>query len=776
MALTPAFNEPDEPEPAESVASEGPADTETSPTAAGAEPVSNPEVDDAALIQEFERALEIPSHLEPWFRRFQEDREYLNELCMLIDEDDTVATNYILRNQYVLLSQINARDPDIAITPKDLLELPPPPPPMPMLPPIGGMPLPGLAPAMPPLPMPGMPPMPMIPPPPTEKETLSKFGATCERVVKHFMDQAKMRRVLDGLFQDTLTCGIGWLKVVYQEDYQRDALGYKRHDDQLDKFAQLRYLREQYDAGNIPAGSSEYKELVDVNDTCKAYITGQIAADLAQTPPITAPQTSLFDGQPVTDAMGNPVMPPPDPRVTRLEALNAQQWLPLQEVPEVDRYRGFTLEQVMPDDMRWDWSIVRPEDVHHGDHIAQRLFMSREQIGKKFGVTGDELNACTAIEGGKARASAKSGRGAEDPADRSDPDAKALGDRCAIWELQSKKTGRVYVWASGMKRFLRNYVPSVTPDCFYTINPFYFNRVTGRFIPLSDTRMQMPLQDEINLMRTHEREARRACYPKIIVGQGLFAKGEKAKLENAHPYAVIEIKKANEVAKSLHEIQPPTIRPELYDTSRATREMEIMAGIPQQAAGTMGGSDSATEAAIANEKMGEQTDRRRATIEAFIHDIVMMILQMGVEVIDPDTALKIAGDGGVWPLIDRKKLFYNLQLNVRAGSTGKPDASKKLDTIQKIVEIATATGQAGTINLRGLLEEIVAHAGVYINLDKILPPMLPGMAPGLPGMPGMGGPGMPAGASGPMGAPPMTGPRPPEQIPGSPAAVMSKAA
>jgi hypothetical protein len=740
---------------------------------------------DASLISRFEQMVRVPEHLEDWYRRFQEDRDYVNELCMLLDDQDTVATNYVLRNQYVLMSQLHNSDPDISIVPRDLLKLTPPPI---MLPGPMGM----------PMPMPGMMPPPApgdivapgaAPGPDQEMQSLALFGATAERVIKHYLDQASARRVFDGILQDTFTCGIAWLKVVYQEDFARDALGNIRQDDQQIKFAQYRYLRELFDASLIDENCPEYKEMVDVNNTIKAYLTGQIEDDLKMNPPDAGGPMQGPDGMPMPPGPdGMMPMAPVDPRIAHLESLANDGWVPLEEVPDPGRFRGFVLEQVMPEDLRHDWNVMRPEEIHiMGEWMAQRVFMLREQFGRKFQVTPEEMLEPLAMDGsgnpvGANRHTAK-GNSTEAPGDRSDLEATKNGDRVAVWEFQNKKTGRVYVWAMGMKRFVRNYVPVVRPKNFFTIFPFYFNRVSGRVLPLSDVRLQMSQQDEINLLRTHEREARRACYPKIIVGKGLFLKGEKAKLENAMPYAVIEMQRATDIAKSLHEVQPPTFHAELYDVSKAIRELEIMAGIPQSAMGTMAGADSATEAAISNERMGEQADRRRAMFEAFIHDIAWCIGEMAVEVIDPDTAIKIAGKGGFWPYIDRSKLFNMLQLKVRAGSSGKPDAGKQLEFCGKIIDMATATGQVAQLNLRGLLEEVMKVSGVYLNLDKILPP-LPSMAPlggqpplpGLPGMPAPGGApaGDPLAGPGP-GAPPMMTPRPPEKIPGSPAAALAKA-
>ncbi len=208
------------------------------------------------------------------------------------------------------------------------------------------------------------------------------------------------------------------------------------------------------------------------------------------------------------------------------------------------------------------------------------------------------------------------------------------------------------------------------------------------------------------------------------------------------------------------------IDPALYDKSDAVREIEISAGIPQQAAGGVGGAEFATEVAVANQQMGVQADRRRSVIEELIHDVNECVIEMALQLFPEENIKAMAGVGAVWPLIDRDHLWRQLHVVILPGMSGKPDTEKVL---AKWTQFADLMNRLGLVcNSMEVGRKIVDELDLGIDFDRfvmmpapVAPPggEDPNAAPKADSAPAAGAPG--------AGAPPMaerSGPPAPTQV------------
>lgn len=705
------------------------------------EETGEPTEAETALLSKFTESLKIPAYLETWYDRFEEDRAYVNEDCMLIDEEDTVATNYILRNQYVVGNQINFKDPAVGVSPIEQLW--------------GIAPMTGEEQTVPP-------------------QTIA-FAATNRILLNQQIRWMNFKRVMNGASQDAMTVGISYLKLRVQEDHMRDPIGYKREDDHLDNVKRLQRLQKEFTEEAFDDSSEQYQEMVDLMEQARQFLQGEVNEQMRTQPVQQIPIFDPMTGMPALDEMGQQrtQSDPNDPRMARLAQIGEPgAMLDMTLLPEVPHYIGYTLEQVLPEDVRFDFgSVIRPEDFYDSETVHSRVYMDKDTIKDKWGVTDEYF---TKMKGSSlpGRFSGKKGRARgsdEDPGKRRDIEADQLDGKYAVWETQHRPTGTVYVWIAGCRGFLTKYVPEVTWHKWFNIFPVYFNRVTGRFLPISDTRLVMQLQDEANTIRTHEREARKSSYPRFIVKAGLFSKKEKDKFERAAPYSITEAQKADQIKDSIHEVAPVKFVAQLYDISKTTREMELMMGVPQQAAGAVGGAKFATETAIADKQMAVQSDNRRSFLDDTMGDIVTAMSEMNNILYDEERVKQIVGPGAYWPALGRTKLFFQVKIEIIPGSSGRPDVDKKLKVLQDVTAVIANLSAIPLINLNYVVPEILKAAEMF-ELDPkkmfIAPPLM-GPPMSMPGA-SSGGKGTPAPKSGPQGgAPPMSDPRGPVNMPGS---------
>lgn len=675
---------------------------------------------DCAKIAAFEKLVEIPSWCQDTFRAMDDDARYVAEECQYAnkDDEDSVSTNYILRNQWVLISQIYARNPTARIQPSPM----------------------------------------MGPQPPG----LQEFAKTLEIVAKRLTDEAGFRGKLGGAIQDVQTHGIAWLKVTTQSDLAKDALGQARHDDQLDNIARLQALMAEYQNGDFDERSQEYADLRDLEDTVRQYLAGNIREDLARNPPMPISQI---------DAMGMETLAPDpaDPRLQQLSSLeDPNAAVEPTMLPEVPVFMGINIDEVIPADIRFDWSITRPEDFYNAAWVAHRVYMSGDDITIRWAVEAEDLQAIK--DKMKSSAGKRRTAGDENQANRLNlmGSEKVMNDLLAVWEFWDKATNRRYVWVEGMDHFLVNEVVRNSWHRFFPFFPLIFNRVTGRFLPVSDVALQRPLQEEINRKRTQFNEATGAAQPRYVVAAGAISDDEKAKLEQALAYSVTELQHPDTV--DIKELIPMKIDPMLYDKSDAVREIEISAGIPQAAAGGVGGAEFATEVAVANQQMGVQADRRRTVIEELIRDVNECVIEMALQLFPEENIRALAGEGAVWPLIDRDHLWRQLHVVIMPGMSGKPDADKVLAKWTQFADLMNRLGLV--VNGIEVGRKIVDEMDLGIDFDRYVmqAPMPVGPAgPGGPGAPSApGAPKIPAAGAPGAGAPPMTersgGPPRPESV------------
>ena len=694
-----------------------------------------------SLVTNFNTMVKVAPFLQRWYEQFDRDRKYVNEECLLIDDEDVVTTNYILRNQTVLLANLYARDPAIAWKPGAIIGEHPP--------------------------------------------LLAQYGKTLEIFCAKMNEEIELKRLLRAGVQDASTVGWQAYKLSPQEDPKLDPIGSRRQNDQLDNLARYQWLKKRESANQFNADDALAQELKDLEKLVLAYMQDQIEAELISNMPQQVPIMDPMTGQPAL----NPVTGEPltetdlnDPRLQRLEQLKQGQMPEGADIPEIARFIGFNLDPIQAEDFRFDWTVSSPEGLYNGEWIAHRVFMSYDKFGSTFDVTPTEIgNIVLYGPDGRQMAADKrwtkagpisaSWYDSEGPSDRRTMETNANMGRCAVWELWHKGQGRVYVWVEGMPRFLRNEIPQITGRRWYTFYVLGFNRVTGRAVPLSDTALTRQLQDELNRRRTLEAEAQKAAFPRIFIKRGSLLEGEKEEIENSSPYQVIELSSPDDVNKAFSESKPLPFDPKLYARDETRMELEMMSGISRNAAGS-GEGDLATTAAIANEQMGVQTDYRRSLLEELIFDIDYDIAFMANQFFPEENIKAICGNGAYWPMLEREQFLRYLKLTVRSGSTGRPDAEKNLKVYEMLANMTQALGLP--LDGEALLEDIMYDMGKsdwkkYLMTSE---KMMLKMAQGKP-VPGMG-PGPGGAAPGPSpGGPPVGNGAQPNPTPGGGAPTMA---
>lgn len=712
----------------------------------------------AAQILKYEERIEAPEDVKAEMETWEETRRYVHTDAMLLDEEDAVGTNFVLRNQHVAVSLIRPEAPAPRILPRRWM-----PPPESANKPL------------------------QYPP------TLLAYAKTHEIIVEFQQRKGGLVDIVNGMIQDAITLPIAWLKMRLQEDFEKDPLGYGRNNDQLDLLKRYQRLKRDFDEGLFDNTCDRYAEMVDAGKTIRAFVLMDMRARMEE-----ESEPMMKDGMPVLDERGEEVRIGAGDLQARIRALLAdpEALLEVSDLPEVAHYVGYCWQQVDPEDLRYDWNIRRPEDLRYARWMAHRVWMTPADIREKWGVKDADIeNAKRFGDDGNDTPAKRAGNG-EDPeyAGKDDSernrepgssveDEDGRGDTLAVWEYWDRVQGRVYRWVQGCDFFLDNFVPVALSSRFFPFFPLIFNRVTGKLTGPSDTDLQRPLQDESNRMRTWQREAQKSAHPRWMVTKGLLRPSEKQRFEQALPYSLTEAERADELAKNIFPIIPPDYNPALYDRSPTVMEMQQMAGIPAAALGAGNVGMTATSDAITNQSMSKQTRERRRAVKALYAAVYEAMIEINAQILPEANVFQIAGVGGVWPEINRQQILTFFVVEAQAVLDDDEERAKQLSAWVNLATIAKQMGlpldpipvTKELLELMGIRDNIGRFLSVPALMQSMGVPAVAGAAPagGPPGSP----PGLEAeptaqGAQGAAGGSPgggMTAPPAPESIPNSPA-------
>jgi hypothetical protein len=276
------------------------------------------------------------------------------------------------------------------------------------------------------------------------------------------------------------------------------------------------------------------------------------------------------------------------------------------------------------------------------------------------------------------------------------------------------------------------------PQQFFPFHILQFNRVTGEFFGPSDLELLRPLQEELNMLRTHDREARKSAYPRYMVTKGLLGKRAKHDMRMAAPYSVIEVEKANEVKANIHELTPASYAPTLYDGGRARTDFEMMSGMSSAGLGGASSGATATAEAIANQQLGVQSDRRKDIVTEFLQRIYKAMTEINAQLLGGNNAKMLAGPGADWlaDSMTREQILGDFMLEVEAAPNSAAERQQDLQNLNTLASMAASLGMPANrlqLFLDGIrLMGVRANPSRYIDINALMNPQPmgePGSAP-----------------------------------------------
>jgi hypothetical protein len=429
-----------------------------------------------------------------------------------------------------------------------------------------------------------------------------------------------------------------------------------------------------------------------------------------------------------------------DGKRDELEAQQAelqQQIAALEAQVEVSVVSGLVIDRPLTEDVFiLDDTLYDFDGYDQAEAIAHRVWMTCDQYKEAFGKEPPK----TANRYG----SDKKDRGA---GATSDDNAVAL---VAVFEVWHRLSNTVFTLCAGADEWARDpYQPEVTGQRFYPFFALAFNPTDGKPEPLSDTELLIELQDEYNTTRTNFAEHRKENLPtRVYRKSGALTDQDVTNLSNrrSNEWIGVEGDPTVPLEQDVLILQNPPIDAATYDVQPILRDAEMVLGAGDAAKGTINKAKTATEAEIMAQGLQSRVAERQDVVEDWVAEMARYAAELALQEMSAEDVRKIAGKQSVWPQLTKDQVFDLVQIDIRAGSTGRPNQAREREQwVQLLPEIQKAVAQVGELRQNGqndmadtvikLLEETLRRFDERIDIESFIPQKPEGAANDAPTVP-----------------------------------------
>ena len=363
--------------------------------------------------------------------------------------------------------------------------------------------------------------------------------------------------------------------------------------------------------------------------------------------------------------------------------------------------------------------------------IAEEIMLTPERIREAYGVdVGKRYTSYRTVAG------SPQGGETRKIADKN-------GGLACVYHIYDKATGMQLVVCEGYPDFLREPgSPEIYIEQFFPYVAVTFNDAEeeGRLFPKSDVENLTHIQREFNRAKEALRQHRIANRPLYLSPKGAFEEDEVTSLQSYAAHSVIELnglEKGRPATDLLAPVGKIGIDPNLYETNSLFADMQRVTGNAEANLGGTGGG-TATENSIAESSRQGSLGLDSDDLDDMLTELFRACGTVLLTELDATTVQKIAGVGAVWPELSRMEIAEELWLEVKAGSSGRPNAAQEA---AKLERIAPFLMQVPGITPRWLAERMVMLVDENVDLEDAIAEGLPSIvAQNAMSQPGTGDP------------------------------------
>lgn len=390
-----------------------------------------------------------------------------------------------------------------------------------------------------------------------------------------------------------------------------------------------------------------------------------------------------------------------------------QQIEALQGQVEVTVSEGLVVDNVQPEHMLiLDASVKTIDEYAQASAIAHGVYMTVRAYKAQFGGKEPPQKATRYSNGEEDEPST-------DRKEGMDPDDELV----LVWEVWSKDELTVYTQCSGASEYCREpYQPLTLGAQWYPFFPLQLWRVNGYLYARALVDNLIELVEEYNTRRTVAAEHRRKNMPVRLLNKGSGITDADVTRINERgagtDVIAIEADPEKPLSNQLGQLAEIAYNRDMYDTGDILRDIEMVSGAQDASRGGVNQAKTATEAEIMAMGMQSRTSEQLDTIEDWLTAILSYCAQLLLLNLTPEAVQAKFGKTAVWPALSKKELFEQVMVQIRAGSTSKPNKMRERDQwLQFLPQLQEAIGKIGELREAGM--EDMAEAMIKV-LDETL--------------------------------------------------------
>ncbi len=379
-------------------------------------------------------------------------------------------------------------------------------------------------------------------------------------------------------------------------------------------------------------------------------------------------------------------------------------------------------EILVREGLEFDFIRTR-EIIPHRKCKQLRGFIGADYVTREFSLTAEEIQEIYKVDISQSYMRYTEGSAVGGSGDTNNKGASVLGSNdttnkkvtALVWRVQDKKNRQIFTIVEGYPDFVKEPEPHpLHVDGFYTIYALDFNGLEDEkeIIPHSDVHNLKHPQKEFNSVRQGLREHRVANRPKYFVRSGVLEEKEKEALQSHPAHAVIALKGMDSdtpIDALITGFKPVPIDPNLYETRSILTDVLYSVGSQSADLGPTSNA-TATESSISQQGRQSTVASNVDDLDEHLSDVARATGQIMLAELSPQTVQEIVGPGAVWPELNRDQISKELFLEIKAGSSGRPNKAAELANMER--------GMPYLIQIGGVNPTILARRyGDLLDMD-----------------------------------------------------------
>lgn len=503
------------------------------------------------------------------------------------------------------------------------------------------------------------------------QQLVERVGQSLETVYQYQMDtqEPSFKTQAKQFVRRVAVCGVGYIKVIFCRNYEtNDLTQSETRQSTAERVLRAKLIFEKLQEGKIDETDAQVQTLKD--------LVASFGTSPVDTENVAVKERLIFDFAPSTSVI-------PDERCRNLKGFVGAHWIAEEFIYPLDYVNAMFETDIKP---------------------------------------GGDLKHYT----GEGKPIQKDGTGDS----KDDPTSKPM---VCLWQVYDLDTKTTLVLVDGHKDFVME-PETLTPatSSFWTIFPLTFNDVESTpgckasLFPPSDVQLMISPQKEWNRTRQALREQRKANAPKYMCPKGVLSEADKENIQNAVDNQVVELENLNpgtDPSTIIKPLQVARIDPAVYDTKPLSEDTLLATGQQEANVGPAQPNVTATVGTIA--------EQSRMTVSASnvddLDDCLSAVAKCGGEMLiremSPEVVKQIAGIGAVWPTQERESFLNQIELQIVASSSGRPNKAIEIANWEKIAPLILQAGG----NPQAVIRESIKRLDDRLDPADFFP--VPGMAP-----------------------------------------------